>query len=47
MHEYRSPRDAHRGLSNYFDFFNHRRPNQSLEGKTPADVYFNKNVSAS
>lgn len=37
---YRTPREAREGLRNYFNFYNHRRPHQSLEGRTPAEVYF-------
>ncbi len=28
------------GLKAYFEFYNHRRPHSSLDGKTPAEVYF-------
>jgi len=28
------------GLSNYFHFFNHERPHQSLSYLTPAEVHF-------
>jgi putative transposase len=28
------------GLHNYFRFYNHDRPHQSLAGRSPADVYF-------
>ncbi len=38
--DYDSPRAAHRGLSAYFDFYNHRRLHQSLAYRTPAEVYF-------
>jgi len=27
------------GLTNYFDYFNFRRPNQGLAEATPAEVY--------
>jgi putative transposase len=38
--DYESPRAAHRGLSAYFEFYNQRRPHQSLAYRTPAEVYF-------
>jgi putative transposase len=37
--DYDSPRAAHRGLSAYFDFYNHRRLHQSLAYRTPAEAY--------
>jgi len=40
IHEYITPRDAFQGLGRYFDFYNHRRPHQSLGYLTPAEVYF-------
>jgi len=39
--DYESPRAAHRGLSAYFEFYNHRRLHQSLAYRTPAEIYFN------
>ena len=39
LHDYLSPRHAYQGLSHYFDFYNHRRPHQSLDYLTPAAVY--------
>lgn len=44
LHEYFSPRDAYQGLHTYFDFYNHRRPHQSLAYATPAAVYFGDHV---
>lgn len=44
LHEYFSPKHAHQGLSSYFDFYNHRRPHQSLAYATPAAVYFGEPV---
>ena len=31
--------DAHQGLYRYFDFYNHQRPHQALNYRTPAEVY--------
>ena len=28
------------GLKEYFEFYNHKRPHSSLDGSTPAEVYF-------
>jgi putative transposase len=39
LHDYLSPRQAFQGLSHYFDFYNHRRPHQSLDYLTPAARY--------
>jgi putative transposase len=39
LHEYRTPKDAFHGLRRYFDFYNHRRLHQSLDYRTPAEVY--------
>ena len=40
LHEYTSPREARQALTRYFDFYNQKRPHQSLENLTPAEVYF-------
>jgi putative transposase len=39
LHEYASPREARQSLSQYFPFYNHQRPHQALDYRTPADVY--------
>ena len=39
LNDYRTPRDARTGLTNYFEFYNYHRPHQSLQYKTPAEVY--------
>ena len=36
--EYASISELRKGLKRYFDFYNHHRPHQSLEGKTPGEV---------
>jgi len=38
--EYRDARQATGGLGSYFDFYNNRRPDQSLDCRSPAEVYF-------
>jgi putative transposase len=40
LQEYETPRMARQGLSRYFDFYNFERSHQSLDYRTPADVYF-------
>jgi len=40
LRAYESPREADRGLKEYFAFYNARRPHQSLEYQTPDEVYF-------
>lgn len=39
LHDYASPREARRRIACYLDFYNHRRPHQSLGYQTPADGY--------
>jgi putative transposase len=43
LHDYATPREARQGLARYFDFYDHERPHQSLDYRTPADVYFGRN----
>lgn len=40
LHDYQSPADARESLTNYFDKYNNRRLHQSLNYKTPAEVYY-------
>ncbi len=40
LKDYESPRLARQGLSEYFQFYNHERPHQSLGYRTPAEIYF-------
>ena len=44
LKEYCSPRAASLGLRDYFQFYNYRRPHQSLGGKPPAAVYQQKQL---
>ena len=39
LNEYKNPRQARRRINEYFDFYNHKRLHQSLEYRTPAEVY--------
>jgi len=39
LHDHSTVSDLHAGLSYYFDFYNHRRFHQSLDDRTPAEVY--------
>jgi putative transposase len=41
LHEYGSPKEARHGLTQYFNFYNHKRIHQALGYRTPAEVYFN------
>jgi len=38
--DYTRPRDLRKGLMAFFDKYNTKRPHQSLDYKTPAEVYF-------
>jgi hypothetical protein len=40
LHDYANPKEARSGIGGYFDFYNHRRLHQSLDYRTPAEVYF-------
>lgn len=42
LYEHSTVVDLHAGLSDYFDFYNHRRFHQSLDDRTPAEVYFDQ-----
>lgn len=40
LQDYASPREAQLGIRGYLEFYNQRRPHQSLDYQTPAEVYF-------
>jgi putative transposase len=40
LKDYRTPRDSFEGLTKYFRFYNHERPHQSLDYRTPAEVFY-------
>jgi putative transposase len=44
LKDYASPKEARHSLANYWQFYNHQRPHQSLDYKTPAEVYFQPSV---
>jgi putative transposase len=39
LQNYESPRQARQGLTNYFHFYNHERLHQSLNYRTPAELF--------
>lgn len=39
LHDYASPKEARHQLGNYFEFYNQKRLHQSLDYRTPAEVY--------
>jgi putative transposase len=45
LHDYATPREARQGLTRYFQFYDHERPHQALDYRTPADVYFGRNCN--
>ena len=42
--EYRTAKDAHVSLKEYFLFYNNERLHQSLDYLTPAEVYFERGL---
>lgn len=42
LKDYSYPREARLGIRKYLDFYNQERPHQSLNYKTPAQVYYGK-----
>ncbi len=40
LYEYETVPELEKGLSQYFAFYNHGRPHQSLSYRTPAEVHF-------
>lgn len=43
INDYETVPDAKEGISRYMNFYNQERPHQSLDYKTPAEVYFGVN----
>lgn len=42
LRNYENVFEAYHDLKKYFEFYNHKRPHQSLDYRTPAEVYFQK-----
>jgi putative transposase len=42
LHDYHTPSEVKQGLTDYFNFYNTKRPHQSLGYKTPEEIYFKK-----
>lgn len=42
LKEYTTGLEAYQGLKEYFQFYNTERPHQSLQYRTPAEIYFEK-----
>lgn len=40
LHDYAHPKQARQQLGQYFEFYNHQRPHQALDYRTPAQLYF-------
>ncbi len=40
LHAYESVRELKAALARYFEFYNVRRPHQSLKDRTPDEMYF-------
>ena len=40
LKEYNTMREAKNCLFGYFDFYNNKRPHQSLENRTPSEIYY-------
>ena len=42
LKSYRNIDETRTGLTDYFNFYNNERPHQSLDYRTPAEVFFDK-----
>jgi len=40
INDYQTVREAKEGISKYLAFYNQERPHQSLDYRTPAEVYY-------
>ena len=39
LHEFNTVKEVYEALKRYFEFYNNKRPHQSLAGKPPASIY--------
>lgn len=50
LHAYSSVSEAKKGIADYIDFYNHRRPHSKLDKQTPNEFYsqslHSKNIAA-
>jgi len=44
LHDYATVNEARQGIGNYIDFYNQERPHQSLNYRTPTEVYFDIDI---
>ena len=44
LEEFETVQELLSGLKEYFEFYNFERPHQSLVGKTPAEIYWGRDV---
>lgn len=44
LKSYETVKEAREQLKNFVEFYNHQRPHQSLDYKTPAEVYFTDSI---
>jgi putative transposase len=45
LNEYQDVKELIKALKQYFDFYNFERPHQSLDGKTPGEVHWGKDLA--
>ena len=45
LNDYRTVDEAYHGLHRYFEFYNHQRPHQALDYRTPVEVYADRTVT--
>ena len=42
LHDFDTIKDVYQKLIEYFEFYNYKRPHQSLNGQTPGSIYLGK-----
>lgn len=45
LKDYQNPLDAYQNLKDYFNFYNNERLHQSLDYRTPSEIYYQKSCS--